>query len=73
MFDCFILVLFSSFVRCVVIDCFIENIMNHEAMFPMNAFKGFVICWDVTSGNFLILIFFYIFDCKLVDPGFVGV
>ena len=28
--------------------------MTHEAMFPMDAFKGFVICWDVTDGNFLV-------------------
>ena len=28
--------------------------MTHEAMFPMDAFKGFVICWDVTGGNFLV-------------------
>ena len=47
--------------------------MTHEAMFPMDAFKGFVICWDVTDINFLVLISFYIFDGKLVDPGFVGV
>ena len=47
--------------------------MTHEAMFPMDAFKGFVICWDVTDGNFLILILFYIFAGKLVYPGFVGV
>ena len=47
--------------------------MTHEAMFPMDAFKGFVICWDVTDRNFLVLILFYIFDGKLVDPGFVGV
>ena len=47
--------------------------MTHEAMFPMDAFKGFVNCWDVTSRSFLILILFYIFDGKLVDSGFVGV
>ena len=29
--------------------------MTHEAMFPMDAFKGFVICWDVTDGNFMSL------------------
>ena len=47
--------------------------MTHEAMFPMDAFKAFVNCWDVTGRNFFILILFYIFDGKLVDPGFVGV
>ena len=47
--------------------------MTHEAMFPIDAFKGFVICWDVTSGNFLVLILFYIFNGKLVVLGFVGV
>ena len=47
--------------------------MTHEAMFPMDAFKGFVICWDVADGNFLVLILFYIIDGELVDPGFVGV
>ena len=39
----------------------------------MTAFKGFVICWDVVDGNFLVLILFYIFDGELVDPGCVGV
>ena len=47
--------------------------MTHKAMFPMDVFKGFVICWDVTGGNFLVLILFYIFDGKLVDLDFVGV
>ena len=47
--------------------------MTHEAMFPMDAFKDFVIRWDVTDGNFLVLFLFYIFDGKLVDPDFVGV
>ena len=47
--------------------------MTHEAMFPMDAFKGFVICWDVKYGNFMVLILFYIFDGELVYPGFVGV
>ena len=47
--------------------------MTHEAIFPMDAFKGFVICWDVVDGNFLVLILFYISDGELVDPDFVGV
>ena len=47
--------------------------MTHDAMFPMDAFKGFVTCWDVADGNFLVLILFYIFDGELVDPDFVGV
>ena len=47
--------------------------MTHEAKFSMDAFKGFVICWDVADENFLVLILFYIFDGELVDPDFVGV
>ena len=39
----------------------------------MTTFKGFVICWDIVDGNFMVLILFYIFDDELVDPGFVGV
>ena len=43
--------------------------MNYEAMFPMDAFKGFVICWDVTDRNFMVLILFYIQGQPLLYRG----